>query len=232
MNADLLPETWIDGEFLQAVALWNEIAMKRILMGGLVVIVVAVAGTNGYAGNPKRSITGTQLEYTKWREISAQGVLVMLDAIGPVMKARERLRDKKVIQQEIWADGGKVIIRHVPRQAYRTATTKFVSKLSSLKKVVRQDFKKKGLKVTYGNASRILEKGKRSGWVLEASAGGENCLFGLTGFLGDAGKTKASDEDRYDTVVWLRDCSGNRSFDVVAAFLEKLELVERTEENP
>ena len=204
----------------------------RIWLVGVVVLIVAAAGTSGYAGSSKRSITGVPLEYTKWRSISADRVLVKVNELGPVRKARERLRDKEMIQQEIWAGGAKVIIRHIPSRTYGAATTKFVSKSSSLKKRVHRYYSKKGLEVGFGDSRRVIEKGERSGWVLESSAGGKACLFGVTGFLSDAGKTNVSGEERYDTVVWLQDCSGNRSIDVAAAFMESLEVVERAEEKP
>ena len=75
---------------------------------------------------------------------------------------------------------------------------------------------------------KVYSFGDRGGWV-HATRGrrtGTACIIARVAFISDPGKTAARTSEHYDTGISYRDCSGKRSIDAVAAWLEGAKLVE------
>ena len=55
---------------------------------------------------------------------------------------------------------------------------------------------------------------------------GTSCIVSQFGFLTDWAKMGHRTDERYDTIINFRDCSGKRSLDQVAEWLEGAKIVE------
>ena len=86
---------------------------------------------------------------------------------------------------------------------------------------------KRGATVDFGKVERIRAEGDRSGHVaavkMTSRRGGRDCIVGGVLFLGEGKRNPAADE-RFDTRVMLRDCSGERSFERIADWLRGVKI--------
>lgn len=206
--------------------------MRTVIWIAAAIMTAMLAGC-GPAGNKTvgKTVSGTRTYSTEWTDIPPARVLIGLGGLdnAAIAWTEERIRDNSIVHQQVWFDGGNLIfVEHLagPFSLYGTSLTerynnpvKVVDKYSSAFNVHTAD----------PETGRIRKHGDRGGWVGTgtARAMGGWCIVGSVALLSRADKSRGMDE-RYDTVVSIRDCSRKRTMEEVERFLTHVRIVSRT----
>ena len=181
---------------------------------------------------PPRDIGGTVMDLTKWNPIKPHEIVLNIVDLpkAEVSRADRRIRNNGThLQQRAWFDGRKgfIHIEHAFSYVYNDRTTFYFQDPETTKKVAAVYCRRAGKTCDTGDARKIHAYGERSGWVrpVRVRETGRECIGAVMGFL-SADKFHTLPEERYDTGITYRDCSGKRTLDEVVEWLEGLKIVE------
>ena len=203
---------------------------SRFLSGLIVAAVLLTAiGMHGAAAiAADRDIRGKRVEFSKWRRIDAEALVIDVSGLGAarISKAQERWRDKRMVQQRAWFEGGWLLIRHLPARAFGPRTTEGYVERTLSENVVKRFFKRKKQRFAIEAERAIQKPGDRRGWLHRARGlpDGRTCRFISLAFLGKDSGIRSDGREAFDTIVIVSDCSGKRTLDDFEDFALKLKL--------
>lgn len=202
---------------------------------GVAAAVVAVAA----ACAPPEGVTtgkaegGVTTYLTEWRNIKPWELAINIADLDGMAGTKYgtvemQTRDNDLIHQRAYFYRGRLNIQHSLSGFYGGDS---LNNETKSREAVREYYE--GRKVEFVDSARIRDPGERGGWahlVGDPKAEGRTCIFGEVGFLtpakrGDLDAAELS-EEAYDVIVYLRDCSGKRSFARVVDFLTGMKVVE------
>ncbi len=202
-----------------------------IVKNGLFAVGIALGivtiSLNGVAKVRGVTVSGENITYTEWQSVPAERLLLNLSDSTDIRltRARQRERTGGVLQQTGYFPGGLMNIRYHPRSSFGERTTEILSDPESLKKRIRRYYERKKEAFSYGPLAQVAKPPERAGWVHRVrDHSGQVCQFGVIGFISQAKREKGYTVGRFDTVVWIKDCSGKRSLSQIAGFLMRVEL--------
>jgi hypothetical protein len=207
--------------------------MKTLILIAVAMMSATLAACGPAGKTIGKTTTGQRTYNTEWQRIEPKRVLINIGDLGnvEVTRTEERLRDNSIIQQGVnFAGFGRIYVEHLtgPYSVYNTGVT---DRHNDASKLVSRYYKSKSrydIQTADPEKGRIRKFGDRGGWVGSATeiGTGKTCIVGRVAFLSRATKNRAADE-RYDTVVQFRDCSGRRSLEEVKEFLKGVRIVSR-----
>ena len=182
-----------------------------------------------------RDIGGRTMHLAEWRAVEPREAIINIADLkgasepGFLMRTEQRVRDNALLQQKIRFNGGAGYI-HAERTngLYDYGTTEYFNDPSTAKSQIDKFYGKSIPDTDYKESRKIYSRGKRGGWLYMvrslSSAPDRTCVFASIGFLDNPTKNQRTDE-RYDTGIIFRDCSGTRTPDDIEAFLNALKIV-------
>ena len=178
-----------------------------------------------------KTIAGASVQLSQWQPIPPASFAVDLGALGNIGRTERRVRDNHIAQYRAWFENsGYIWVEHqtVANSVFSLRGTDRVNEVDWVLKTARGYFEKRKEKMTVGEKRHIHIYGKRGGWIVSVSneQRSRTCLVSRLGFLNDSNRARTSGE-HYDTYVYFRDCSGQRSLDDTVAFLKGLKLVSK-----
>ena len=194
---------------------------------------LAACGPQGKVTQGQTSV-GSRTYLTEWQEIEPAKLVVNFSDLNgaEITWAEQRIRDNHVIHQRVDFDArGRLTVEHL-RGPFSIFTMRVTDQFSDMPKAL-EDMKRFHSRYTVQEgdleSGRIRSRGSRGGLVARAaeSLTGTACVLGVMAFLSSGSKNRTLDE-RYDTIVRFRDCSGKRSVSEVRDFLNGLRIVSRT----
>ncbi len=182
--------------------------------------------------------SGTRAAAAGWRKIEPSEIVINLVDLGKVPEARfeQRITDNGWLNQRavfLQRKGG-VFIERTPDVFTQRLSMLYDSEeqfLREAKKVFRRHGKR-GETIHFNGLERITMRGNRSGHAAAVEATlkgkprgtGRDCIVAGLLFLGEEKRNPAADE-RFDTRVMLRDCSGEGRLERAAEWLRGLKIV-------
>ena len=195
---------------------------------------------SGYNAALDRSPQGTgrspaaRTTSSDWKRIDPSGIAVNLVDLGriPAAKFEQRISDDGRLNQRVVFLGrkGGIFIERTPGTFTHRLSMLYDSEekfVREAKKVFRRHMKR-GHRLRFDRIERIRSRGDRSGHAaavkLAQEGAGRDCIVAGVLFMGGEKRNPAADE-RFDTRVMLRDCSGEASFERAAGWLRSLKIV-------
>ena len=195
---------------------------------------------SGYNAALDRSPQGTgrpptaRTTSSDWKRIDPSGIAVNLVDLGriPAAKFEQRISDDGRLNQRVVFLGrkGGIFIERTPGTFTHRLSMLYDSEekfVRETKKVFRRHMKR-GHRLRFDRIERIRSRGDRSGHAaavkLAQGGAGRDCIVAGVLFMGGEKRNPAADE-RFDTRVMLRDCSGEASFERAAGWLRSLKIV-------
>ena len=204
--------------------------MKVVATISAIVILAAFLPAGSLAKDePPRASDGSIIDLSKWHAIPVHEFMLNITDLPDVTldRAQRRVRDNSIPHEQIWFDDDKggIIVEHITVGVYsvrvtnRTRTRDHMeADLDDFWQAIGEDFKVE-------QRQKIYRYGERAGWVYEmrGKRTGTVCIVAQFGFLSPG---KQVTDERYDTAVSLYDCSGKRSFQDVADWINDAKIVE------
>lgn len=174
----------------------------------------------------------------KWKRIGPSEIVINLADLGRVPDARfeQRTTNSGWLNQRVvfLQRKGGIFIERTPDIFTHGWSMQYDSQeqfIRETKKVFRRHGKR-GTTIHFDKIERIREHGGRSGHVAAVEATpegkprgtGRSCVVAGLAFLGEGKKNPAADE-RFDTRVMLRDCSGGGSLERAADWVRGIKIV-------
>lgn len=205
--------------------------MRKILSFA-VAAAIAANGPAALAQDDRpRDSGGFKMDLSEWHFIPKhEFMLNILDLPGVEHRFSEgRLRHKSFPQHRMWFDSRAFIfVEHINVGVYRQRTTHKFQSFKFAEEMAERYWNRLNEPFGVEDKRKIYISRKRGGWAL-ATRGrhtGRLCFFARLAFLSQPTKSRmSSSQERYDTGIHLRDCSGKRSLDDVATWLEGAYLV-------
>ena len=192
-----------------------------------------LAGCGPAGKTAGKTTTGTRTYNTEWQTIPPKRVLINVGDLdnAAVTWTEERIRDNSIVQQGVNFDGtGRIYVEHLvgSHSLYNAGVTERHNNLSKLLPRLDRSLPRYNVRAADPEKGRIRKYGSRGGWVGPAMerGTGNDCIVGRVAFLSRTAKNSRTDE-RYDTVVSIRDCSGKRTVEEVKEFLTNVRIVSR-----
>ena len=203
-------------------------ASRWIVAAMLTAMLVGCGPTGKTIG---KTTTGQRTYNSEWREIDPSRMLIDFGKLdgAAVTRTEERIRDNSIIQQRVYFKGpGFVYLEHLAG-ASAVYSLRVTDRHNNMSKLADKYLSRFNIQEADIEKGRIRKYGSRGGWVGRATekGTGADCIASRVAFLSRADKNRGADE-RYDTVVSFRDCSGERSLEEVREFLNGLRIVSRT----
>lgn len=205
-------------------------AASRFLSGLIVAAMLTAAtgmpGTTAEAAD--RDISGKRTEFSKWRKIGTGALVIDFSGLRAmhISRAQERWRDKRMVQQRGWFEGGWFLVRHLPARVFGLRTTEGYIEPTLSENVVKRFFKRKKQRFVIEAERAVQKPGDRRGWLHRARglSDGRICRFASLAFLSKDGETRSDGGEGFDTIVIVSDCSGKRTLDDFEDFALRLRL--------
>ncbi len=201
------------------------------VLSGLIAtaVLTATAGMDSSAaGTVDRDISGQRIELSKWRKIEAGTLVIDVSDLGPmrISKAQERWRNKRIVQQRGWFEGGWLLVEHSPEGLFGPRTTEAYTKPDLSENVLKRFFKRKKQHFVIEAERAVQKPGDRRGWLRRARGlpDGRTCRFASLAFLGKGAEDRADGREVFDTLITVSDCSGKRTLDDFENFALQLRL--------
>ena len=206
---------------------------------GTVVAVSALAALIAAYGPPAlaqdnrpRDSSGAVMDLSKWHSMPThEFMLNIVDLPGAEFThAERRVRNKAVPHERAWFDGrrGFLFVEHAFVRVYRSYVTDRLKSREYADGLLDRWGQRRGQVFEAVERRKIYRYGERAGWVyaVRGKRTGESCIVSRFGFLSDWAKMGHLTDERYDTTVNYRDCSGKRSFDDVVTWVNGAKIVE------
>ena len=192
----------------------------------------AILATVAVADEKRRTDSGRVVQFSDWKDRKPHEAMINvidLEKFPPIeeVTVQQRTRDNAMTRQRIRFDRMQVsiMVDHFPVGYFALSATDTVHSESKTKARVR----KYGLKsherdeATFEESRKVYSYGRRGGWVHAVEIGPrKSCVFGMMGLLS---RGKSAPTEQYDTIISIKDCSGNRSIKHYEAFLKDLKMV-------
>ena len=182
-------------------------------------------------GSIGRDVGGPPTYRTAWTAIEPHELLINIADLeeAALSNAERRGRDNRLVQQRVRLDGGsgRIFLEHSISGYYNERSTRNANDPASSKKGISRYYGKIG-RFDYEESRKVYTYGERGGWVhrVRNRVTDRTCIFAQVAFLSDQAKLHGSvTDERYDTVVRLRDCSRKRSLNQTEAFLNRMKIV-------
>ncbi len=207
--------------------------MRVTISIAVAMMTLALAGCGPAGKTIGKTTTGQRTYNTQWEKLLPDRVLIdprgLNDAV--VTWTDERMRDNAIVQQRVQYDGGsRIFVEHLSGafSLYNTGVTDRHNNPSKVLAHLDKYFLAYKIHMEDMEKGRIRKYGDRGGWVGEATAkeSGTACVIGRLALLSKTEKNLRTDE-RYDTIVQIRDCSGKRTMEQVKKFLKNVRIVSR-----
>ena len=203
---------------------------------GAVSVIAALALTGPAAlsqDNRPRDSGGFKKDLSSWRSIpTPEFMLNIVDLPGAEFTSAERrVRDHRIVHQRVWFDGplGFLFVAHVPAAGgYKKRVTDRFRSAWYARKAAERYWRGAGEPFGIEESVEIHTSRRRGGWV-HATRGrnyGRLCFIARAGFLSRRWKVNRRPHEYYDTLIFFRDCSGERSLADVVTWLEGAKIVE------
>ena len=207
--------------------------MKACIWIAAAMMTVVLAGCGPAGKTVGKTTVGTRTFNTEWKSIPTSRLLINFGDLGSasVTRTEERIRDNSIVHQRVRFDGGgSLFLEHLsgPNSIYTTGVTDRHNSISKVVSAIESHFRTDVVREPDMEQGRIRRYGSRGGWVGRATeqGTGADCVVARMAFLSRATKNRGTDE-RYDTVVEFRDCSGKRTLEDVKKFLTNVRIVSR-----
>ena len=179
-----------------------------------------------------RTIGGTLTTVTEWTAIKPRELVINIVDLpnAEVSRAEYRKRNNGLtVQQRAWFDGRKgfVYLEHLFSYIYNENATFHFQDPETTKKLTARYCQRAKKTCEIVDTRKVHAYGERSGWVrlIRIRETGRRCIGARVAFL-SADKFHTLPEERYDTGITYRDCSGKRTLDDVVQWLEGAKIVE------
>ena len=196
-------------------------------------VLLAACGPQGKVTQGQTSV-GSRTYLTEWQEIEPAKLVVNFSDLdgAEITWAEQRIRDNHVIHQRVDFDAqGRMTVEYLggPNSIFTARVTERFNDVSKALADMKHFLRGYTVHERDLESGRIRRHGSRGGLVASAthSTTGGRCVLGVLAFLSNHTKNRSTDE-RYDTIVRFRDCSGKRSLSEIEDFLNGLRIVSRT----
>ena len=203
---------------------------------GAVAVIAALAFGSPAAlsqDNRPRDSGGFKMDLSPWRSIATpEFMLNIVDLPGAeFISAERRVRDHALVHQRVWFDGpqGFLFVEHLPStRGYNRRSSNNLRSAWYARKTAERYWRGAGEPFDVEESAEIHTSRRRGGWV-HATRGrnyGRLCFIARVGFLSRRWKVSHRPYEYYDTLIFFRDCSGERSLADVVTWLEGAKIVE------
>ena len=201
----------------------------RMIAALAAALLFALPLSGASAQDKPRATDGTIMDLSKWHAIPAHEFMLNIIDLPDVKlsRAERRMRDNHIPQERIYFDRGKggIFVEHVSVGLYNSRVTGRMKSRDRMEELVEQFVRPRGSAFTIEQDRKIYRYGDRGGWFFETR--GKTvptvCIVGRFGFIS---RGKQTTDERYDTSVSFRDCSGKRSLDDVLGWVKGAKIVE------
>ena len=203
--------------------------MKHLAVASLA-LVMAACVTSGTVDTSQKDISGRTMHLGDWQDIEPYQFRINiadLEQASMISQAREQMRDNTMVTQEAWFSEGRIRVEHhlSPNGAYNHKSTRSVNNLEDSRAWSRRGALKEGIRLKFDESIPIRKPLERGGWVhIVQNSNEEICVIGRVGFLSLKKRGLWSNE-HYDSLVYIRDCSGEQALDQIVDFLTHAKIV-------
>ena len=202
-------------------------------LAALLVVAVCLPALAQDKPRPRDS-GGVIVDLSAWHSIETHEFMLNIVDLpdAAFARAQRRVRDKAVSHERIRFDDGEgwMFVEHIPAALYNIYVTQRMQSGEGADRLADRFWKHRGEPFATEEKRKIYTFGERAGWVY-ATLGRDNgrvCIFARIGLLSDWSKMSTRTREHYDTGISYRDCSGKRSLDAVATWLNGAKLVSST----
>lgn len=206
--------------------------MKRLSIC-LLAAIVAAASAALAQDKPPRDSGGTLMDLSAWHPIKPHEFMLNIVDLPDMdaYAAQRRIRDRRGAWERIRFDAGTsaIFVERFPMRIFAESVTNELQSGEHTRKVAERHWQRNAREgFAVEDRRKIYRFGERAGGLLSTrgTIGGKKCLLGSVGFLSDEHKAAWRTHEVYDVIVHLRDCSGDRTIDAVAEWLEGVRIVE------
>ncbi len=179
-----------------------------------------------------RDSSGAVMDLSAWHSMPTHAFMLnIVDLPGAEFtRAQRRTRNKGIPHERIWFDTGRgwMFVEHLLVGVYHGYVTDRLRSRDYADSLLGRFGRSRGEAFEAEERRKIYSYGERAGWVyaVRGRHTGEACILARFGLLSDWAKIGQRTDEHYDTAVSFRDCSGKRSLDDVANWVESAKLVE------
>lgn len=172
--------------------------------------------------------TAQTFQHSESKEIPPEDIVINLSDLKGihVFRANSRMQNKEVVNQRFHFLRGLVDIQYAPIGAFNQTATASVQQPDEVEDRIHRLFKVPRDDVRLVESRTLYAFNERGGWLHAFRIGEAThaCFLSDAAFLSEPGKNWDAAE-RYDTLVLLLDCSGERSIDETEAWLKGMSIV-------
>lgn len=206
--------------------------MKHIVRALAAVALIAAAPPAPAQDKPPRDSSGAIMDLSRWHAMPTHEFMLNIVDLpdAEFTRAQRRVRDKGIPHERVRFDGGKgsMFVEHILVGVYKAYVGERLLDREYVDGLLEKFGQRRGEVFEAEQRRKIYSYGERGGLVLaiRGRRTGMSCVVSRFGFLSDWAKMGQRTEERYDTLISFRDCSGKRSFEDVVKWVEGAKIVE------
>lgn len=183
-----------------------------------------------------RTDSGQKVRSNEWRDMKPQDFMINVADLQKFPSLEEvtadrRIRDNAMTRHRVRLDKRQatIVVDHLPVSWFSTASTSKLMKSEDAKRDLTKWWVKSYERdaVVWEDSTKVFRNGSRGGWGYKVKIGPRklSCILASLGFLSKNLPSHVPSGTTYDTIVFVRDCSGNRVLKDYVAFFEGVKLV-------